>query len=362
MRIKAAAVNGPGEKIVIEDFFLDEPKHDEVLIKIVGTGICHTDIVAQHLSPIYPIVLGHEGAGIVEKVGASVKDIKPGDKVVISFSYCGSCHHCLEGHPASCVHFAMLNGSGMAQDKTYRLFKGQQHVGTFFGQSSLATYVVTHENNVVKIEDEELDLKLLGPLACGVQTGAGTVLNKLVPPFGSSIAIFGCGTVGLSAVMAAKIANCSPIIAVDIHEERLELARKLGATHTIHGKHDDVIKEILRITNGGASFSVETTGVSDVVLQAIRVLVPRGTAALVGLAGEITLNVSHDLINLNRTVVGVIEGDVVPKTFIPKLISYYKNGEFPFDKLIKFYSPEQINEAIADMHKGTTVKPVILFS
>jgi aryl-alcohol dehydrogenase len=361
MKINAAVVNGPGESIVIEELDLDEPKADEVLVKIMATGICHTDLGVQQMSAIYPIVLGHEGAGIVERVGKAVKGFEPGDRVVISFSSCGECKSCLEGHPGSCKEFGLLNGSGVAHDKTYRLHKNSQNVGTLFGQSSLATYVVTHVNNLVKVDDE-VDLRLLGPLACGIQTGAGTVLSKLKPSFGDSIVVFGCGGVGLSALLGAKIANCSSIIAVDINDDRLALAKELGATHTLNGKEVDVIKEIQIITEGGADFSVETTGASPVVLQAVRCLAARGTAALIGLSGDATFNISNDIVNNSRTVVGIIEGDVLPKVFIPTAINYYKQGRFPFDKLIKFYTFEEINKAVEDMQNGTTIKPVIVFS
>lgn len=208
--------------------------------------------------------------------------------------------------------------------------------------------------------DKDVDLALLGPLGCGIQTGSGTVLNKLKPEFGSSIAIYGSGAVGLSAVMAAKIQGCKQIIAVDIHESRLELAKELGATHAINSKTtEDVVKEIKEITNGGTHYAIDTTGVPPVVKQSIHALRPLGQCAIVGVTPEITFDVHNDIMAEGKTIMGVIEGDAIPKVFIPQLVEYYKNGQFPFDKLVKFYEFEQINEAFADSKNGVTIKPIV---
>lgn len=363
MLIQAAVVDQKGSQIKIENLQLQQPKSNEVLIKLVGTGVCHTDlgVQQQHNKTPLPIVLGHEGAGIVEQLGPGVSDFEVGDHVVISFSYCGKCRNCLEGHPASCERFGELNFGGNLLDGTTRLSRDDdQEIATLFGQSTLATYTVAHTNNIVKV-DKDLDLAILGPLACGIQTGAGTVLNKLKPGIGDSIVIFGCGGVGLSGVMGAAISGTKTIIAVDIIPDRLELAKELGATHVINGKEQDTGAEISRITGGGADYVLESTGVPALILQAIRSLRPRGTMAAVGVGPDLTFNLHDELIPSNRTLVGVVEGDSIPKLFIPELIEYYKQGRFPFDRLVKTYSFESINEAIADMKSGKTVKPVIVF-
>lgn len=363
MEVKAAVVHEAGGEIVLEQVSLDEPKANEVLIKMVGTGVCHTDlgVQAQHIQTPLPIALGHEGAGIVEKVGPGVVDFEPGDHVVISFSYCNSCKSCLEGHPAACEQFGKLNFGGSHLDGTTRLsHPNQQKVATLFGQSSLAEYAIAHTNNVVKV-DKDVDLQLLGPLACGIQTGAGTVLRKLKPGFGESIVIFGCGGVGLSGVMAAKLAGAKNIIAVDIIPERLKLAKELGATHTINGKEVDTVEEIYKITGNGSEYVLEATGVPELILQGIRSLRARGVMAVVGVGPDTTLNIHDELIPPNRTIIGVVEGDSIPKLFIPQLIEYYKAGKFPFDKLIKRYPFEKLHEAIDDMKSGKTIKPVITF-
>lgn len=359
MKIQAAVTHGLGEDFTFEEVELGEPKDHEVLVKIVATGVCHTDAVARDLglSP-FPAVLGHEGAGIVEKVGSAVTTIEAGDHVVLSFAYCGHCENCLTGHPTVCLNFNDLNFGGKMQDGTNRIHHHDHAVSTFFGQSSFGTFAVTNERNVVKV-DKEVDLTLLGPLGCGIQTGAGTVLNRLKPEFGSSIAVFGSGAVGLSAIMAAKIAGCLNIIAVDIHDNRLELAKELGATHILNGKNVDVVQEIKAITGGGLHYAVETTGVPPVVKQAIHSLRPLGACAIVGVTPEMTFDVHNDIMAEGKTVMGVIEGDSIPQVFIPQLVNYFKRGLFPFDKLTKVYDFEQINEAFEDSKSGSTIKPIV---
>ena len=359
LKIKAAVTKGQGQPFSIEEVELAAPKANEILVKIVATGVCHTDAVARDMAiaPL-PAVLGHEGAGIVEQVGEGVKDIEPGDHVVLSFAHCGVCSNCLTGHPTVCETFNDLNFGGVQDDYTTRLSKENEKLSTFFGQSSFGTYAIAHERNVVKV-DKDVDLTLLGPLGCGIQTGSGTVLNRLKPEFGSSIVIYGCGAVGLSAVMAAKIVGCQHIIAVDVHDNRLSLAKELGATHVLNGRHVDVVAEVKAITNGGSHYAVETTGVPPVVKQSLNALRPLGACAIVGVTPEMSIDVHNDLMAEGKTMMGVIEGDAVPRVFIPQLISYYKNGQFPFDKLVKFYDFEQINEAFEDSKNGGAIKPIL---
>lgn len=359
MKIKAAVTHAQGEAFSIEEVTLSGPKTNEVLVRIVATGVCHTDAVGRDLgvSP-YPIVLGHEGAGVVEQVGENVTSLQPGDHVVMSFAHCGQCENCLTGYPTVCSAFNELNFGGCMEDHTCRLHQGDTDVHTFFGQSSFGTHVVAHERNVVKV-DKEVDLALLGPLGCGIQTGAGTVLNRLKPAFGTSIAVYGCGAVGLSAIMAAKIAGCQQIFAVDVHDSRLQLALELGATHALNGKKVDVVKEVKQAANGGTHYAVETTGVPPVVRQCLHALRPLGQAAIVGVTPEMNIDVHNDLMAEGKSMIGVIEGDSVPRVFIPKLVEYYKAGKFPFDRLVKFYSFDQINEAFEDSANGSTVKPIL---
>ena len=362
MKIRAAVTATQGQPFDLKDVELASPKGDEILVRVVATGVCHTDAAARDLGIApYPIVLGHEGAGVVEQIGDNVRDMEVGDHVVLSFAHCGHCSHCLTGHPTVCERGGELNFGGVMDDGGKRLSCDGHDVATFFGQSSFATHAVVSERNAVKV-DSDVDLALLGPLGCGIQTGAGTILNRLKPGFGDSLVVFGCGAAGLSAVMAAKIAGCKNIIAVDLHESRLELAHELGATHSVNGKTEDLVGEIKRITDGGSEFSLETTGVPMLVRSSLQVLRPLGTSAIVGLTHDVTLDVHHDLMAEGKSMIGVIEGDAVPRVFIPRLVGYYKEGRFPFDKLIQMYDFDDIEQAFADSKSGLTVKPVLRIS
>lgn len=363
MKVTAAVVREGGKPFELEDLLLDEPQADEVCVQIVGVGLCHTDLVVkeQHVPFPMPCVLGHEGAGVVSKVGSAVSKVKPGDHVVLSFASCGQCDHCLAGHPAYCREFGVRNFSGIRAGRSAHVSASGEHVtGAFFGQSSFASYALAHQRNVVKV-DEDVPLKALGPLGCGIQTGAGAVLNSLKPAAGSSLAIFGGGSVGLAALLAARVAGCATIIVVDLVESRLQLARELGATHMVNAKEQDAVAEIRRITGDGVQFSVECTGVPRVVRQAVDVLGPLGVCGVIGAApagAEVALDINSLL--AGKTVRGIIEGDSNPDEFIPRLVALWKQGEFPFDKLISYYPLNDINRAVHDSERGDVLKPVLI--
>jgi aryl-alcohol dehydrogenase len=363
MKIKAAVAPSMGKPFQMEEVDLEEPRSNEVLVKIVGTGLCHTDLLFKDHLPIpLPAVYGHEGAGIVEKVGDAVTTVKPGDPVAISYNSCGKCNNCLSGMPFYCLNFNALNYGGARADGTFPISKdGIPLYGSFFGQSSFADFSLTTERNVTKVP-ADVPLELLGPLGCGVQTGAGTVVNALKVKAGSSIAVFGTGAVGLSAVMMAKVVGCACIIGVDIKPGRLEFAKTLGATHVINSAEKDPVAEIQAITGTGADYSIETTAVPSVYRKAVEALNLTGRCALLGappMGTEVIFDMQMFL--TGRGTIGVIEGEVVPQLFIPQMITLYKQGRFPFDKMIKFYDAKDINQAVADSEKGTTIKPVIRF-
>jgi aryl-alcohol dehydrogenase len=342
---------------------LDDPKANEVLVKIVASGVCYTDAtVLDGTLPVpYPAVLGHEGSGIVEKVGSSVSTVKPGDHVVLGFAYCGHCDNCLSGNAGACENMMELNFSGHNEHGTTPLHThDHQDISQFFGQSSFASYAAVDEKNVVKV-DPDVDLRYLGPLGCGIMTGSGSVLNSLDPKAGSSMVIFGTGAVGLSGLMAAKIAGCNPIIAVDIHDSRLELAKELGATHTINSKNEDPVAKIREITGKGANYSFETTGVPAVTTQAIQCLCVKGTMGTVAVGkNDLTINVTNEIVVRAITVKGIVEGDAVPQLFIPKLVNFFKAGLFPVNRLVEFYEPDQIAQEFEDSKVGKTIKPILV--
>ncbi len=351
-KIKAAVLRKKGGPLKIESLEMEGPRENEVLVHVVASGICHTDIdfVDDWDEADGPVVLGHEGAGVVEMVGSSVKGVKPGDHVVLSYQSCGRCRQCKSGRPAHCnklweanFGFKRLDGSNALQQSGVR--------GHFFGQSSFSTHVLATERNLVKVP-KDLSLKLLAPLGCGLQTGAGTVMSSLKVSKGKSIAIFGTGAVGNAAIMAARIVGAHPIIGVDIIPMRLELALELGATHVIDNRNNRVASRIFDITGSGVDYVVETTARPKMHQLAIDVLNPCGIVAL--LTGEEGVNLSE-----GRKTLGIIQGDAVPQRFIPKLIKLYRAGKFPFDRLIKFYDFRKINQAIADAKRGITIKPVL---
>jgi aryl-alcohol dehydrogenase len=364
MDIKAAVIFEKSGDFSIEQLEMSEPLDDEVLVRIVAVGICHTDLGArdQHLPIPLPSVFGHEGAGVVEKVGARVTKVQPGDHVAVSWDCCGVCPSCKSGKDSYCHNFFLHNFNGARPDGTTTLRKGDQVVhGSFFGQSSFAEFVLANERNVVKVR-KDVPLEILGPLGCGVQTGAGAVMNALNAHAGASIAVFGAGTVGMSAILAALVRGCTTIIAVDINADRLELAKEMGATHTVNAVEEDPVEVIRDLTGGGAEFSLECVGNPNVLRQAVDVLPRCGVCGLLGAVPPGTeVKLDMDLIMNGRTVRGIIEGDAIPDLFIPKLIELYAQGRFPFDRLIKFYPFEDINKAVEDMEKGLVVKPVLKF-
>lgn len=363
MDIVAAVIRETSGKFQVEELALGEPRADEVLVRIAGVGVCHTDLSCRdQMYPVpLPAVLGHEGAGVVEAVGKAVTKVKPGDHVVLSYRSCGECRNCQRDEPSHCLKIFECNFSGARDDGSITLHKeGVPVHGNFFGQSSFATYALATEANTVKVADD-VPLELLGPLGCGVQTGAGAVINSLAPEPGSSIAVFGCGSVGLSAVMAAAVVDCRSIIAIDPVAERLELAKSLGATDIIDPTEGDPVARIVELTQGGADYSLECTALPAVFRQAVDSLCVTGVCGLVG-AAPMGTEVSLDMnsIMFGRTVKGIIEGDSIPDQFIPQMVDLYRRGRFPIDKLVTFYSLEEINNAVADSEQGKVVKAVLI--
>ncbi|MQB07934.1 NAD(P)-dependent alcohol dehydrogenase [Agrobacterium tumefaciens] len=359
----AAITRVKSGRLSLECVGIDEPRVDEILVRIVASGVCHTDMVVrdQGYEVPLPLVLGHEGAGIVEAVGRDVKSLIPGDHVALSYAYCGQCEKCMAGTPYYCVDFYERNFKGSRMDGSCPIHdsEGNQINGCFFEQSSFATYAIATERNAVKVP-KDLPLELIGPLGCGLQTGAGAVLNCLRPRPGTSIAIFGAGAVGLAAVMAAKIAGCKTIIIIDLNAERLELALELGANHTINARDGDSVKAIKNIAPSGVDFSLECTSRPNVFRQAIDCLGIPGTCGLVGsspLGTEASIDIGSFL--FGRTLIGIVEGQSIPSDFLPELIEHWERGRFPFDKLVQFYELDEINEAMADSESGKVIKPIV---
>ena len=361
----AAVVREKEGKFLLEQVSLERPRPDEVLVKIAGVGMCHTDLVVrdQYFPTPLPAVLGHEGSGVVVEVGSAVTKVAPGDNVVMSFASCGVCKNCQNGQYCYCPDLYGCNFTGGRPDGSSpcRDAHGNRLNSFFFAQSSFGEYALATQRNVVKIP-ADVPVELMGPLGCGIQTGAGAVMNALKPGAGSSIAIFGSGSVGLAAVMAARVVGCTTIIAVDLNAKRLELAKELGATHVVNGGDGNPVAAIQSLTGGeGAQYALECTGLPKVVRQAVDCLRLTGVCGTIGVAPLGTeFSLDMNAILFGRSVRGIIEGDSVPDIFIPQLIDLWKQGRFPFDRLIQRYPLSQIEEAAQASERGDVLKAVLI--
>ncbi|MGZ3171821.1 MAG: NAD(P)-dependent alcohol dehydrogenase [Croceibacterium sp.] len=359
MKITAAVSRGVSDAPALEQLELEVPRAGEMRIRLVATGICHTDLhehPGRH-SP-HPIVLGHEGAGVVEKLGEGVTSFEAGDHVILSGNSCGACPSCKANRPTYCDLAMPLCFGGKRLDGSTSLEGGAVH-SHFFGQSSFATHCVVPQRTAVKM-DKDLPLEKLGPLGCGVVTGAGAVIEALKVGYGDTIAVFGTGGVGLSAVMAAKLVGARRIVAVDINRERLELARELGATDCIPADEDGIADKVRAVTGRGVDFSFNTTTVPEVHTMALEVLAMNGTAGFVAAPRGEWAPKMFAMLAGGKQLRGILGGDAHPGLFLPKLVDYWRQGRFPFDRLLTFYPFAEIGRAFADAHSGQAIKPVLL--
>lgn len=365
MQITAAVAHGPHQDFSIETVELSSPRSDEVLVEIRGVGLCHTDIAARDgiYGLPYPLVLGHEGSGVVVAVGKDVTSVAPGDKVAMSFSSCGTCRPCAAGRPAYCTTFAQENYIGSRPDGTETMLANGSPVhANFFGQSSFATHVLVTERNTVKV-DTALDIALVGPLGCGIQTGAGAVMKSMNCVKESSLVVLGGGPVGLAAVMGAVIQGCSTIIVVEPVENRRTTATRLGATHVIDPISENVTHRIMEITADGIDYIFDTTGRTEVITAAIDAAAQNATVGLVGVPADFSVNLPLNIVGAMQkglTVRGIVEGDSQPQSFIPELLGYHAAGRFPFDSIITTYPFSKINDAVAAQERGEVTKLVLV--
>jgi aryl-alcohol dehydrogenase len=359
----AAVVDAANAPFDLRDVEVGDVQPTEVRVRMMASGICHTDLLIREgtFPTPMPVVLGHEGAGIVEEVGSAVTHVAVGDRVACSYGSCGSCRSCLTGRPYHCAAFFEHNFLAQRGDGSTALSCGGTAVHShFFGQSSFSTVAVIPERSVVAIPDD-VPFEVVAPFGCGIQTGAGTVINVLRPQPGTSLAVFGAGGVGLSAVMAAAICACSPIIAVDVRPSRLALARELGATHVVNAAEVDPVEAIVELTGGGVEASLEASGVPGVLRQAVDALGPNGWCGLIGAppsGTEEALDVNA-VLAMGRGVKAIVEGHSVPQVFIPQLIDLWRAGRFPVDRLVRTYDFDDINQAADDALAGEVVKPVL---
>ncbi len=371
LEIQAAVARSSAEPFVTEKLYLKAPAANEIRVKIVATSVCHTDLMTKGEALCeFPIVLGHEGAGVVDALGDEVTEFDVGDHVVLSYDYCGRCRQCKNHKPSYCDNHGSLNFAGTRAngDKTHRSpdSDAADVFGSFFQQSSFATYALSNTSNTIKV-DKSLPLPLLAPLGCGVQTGAGTVLNTLQVQPDTSIVVFGCGCVGLSAIMAAKVAGAKNIVAVDVNPARLQMALDLGASHALapgdFAEPGSIVEHVKSISQGnGCQYAIDTTGAPSILRQAFDCCGPLGVTAMIA-PGVPGTEVSIEMLGLlpGKSLRGVIQGDSVSKTFIPKLIELWQDGRFPFDRMLtKFASIDSIEDVAQAMGRGEVIKPVVI--
>jgi aryl-alcohol dehydrogenase len=365
LKSTAAVVASRGAALTIERFDLGEPAPDEIAVRVAATGICRTDLHIRdggYPVPEFPVIPGHEGAGVVTAAGHAVTDVSPGDHVLLTYPFCGQCPNCLRGAMAYCEHGFALSFGGSRLDGSSawrREDDGTQVNGHVFQQSSFATHTLAAASSAV-ILDRELPLELAPAFGCGVSTGAASALNVMDLRPGSRLAILGAGTVGLAALMMARQLGVKQIIAVDPNPGRLETAVELGATHTVDAADREAPGAIGRLTGGGADYIFDTTGDPAVVAGALDSLAMTGTVVMAGAAPAGTrtsLNMSA-LLN-GRTVRGTIQGDSDARTLVPHLIELYRRGRFPIGRLVRHYRFAEIGRAIADMETGQVIKPIL---
>ncbi len=366
MKMKAAILYEPNTPLKVERVSLDEPQVNEVLVKLVASGVCHSDLsfMKGEMPAPVPVVPGHEGAGIVEKVGPGVTTLQPGDHVIMMVSFsCGKCRFCNEGKPTQCVeNLPTMAGAALPVSGTTRLSKGDQALHHLFGLACFAEYTVVHERSCVKVrEDAPLDKICL--LGCGITTGMGAAINTAGVRPGESIVIWGTGGVGLSAVIGAKLAGAGKIIAVARNPKKLALAKKLGADYTVNASEDDPVAKVMELTGGGADYAIESAGKLEVIQQAYASIHAGGKCVVAGMAplGSAVSIQSYELL-LGKTITGTVQGDIKAQLDIPRYVDMFMDGKIPFDKMIsKIYTLEQVNEAFEALEKGEVIRSVIKF-
>ena len=365
MKIQAAVAWEAGAPLAIEELDLDEPRDDEILVRVEAVGVCHTDESSRlgKLPVVYPIVLGHEGSGVVERAGKDVTAVQPGDRVLFTPDYCGRCRHCRLGYTPYCERVIAVTFTGTRADGSPRArHDGRPVRASFFGQSSFATHSLVTQRNVVPVP-AGAPLSYLAGLTCGVQTGAGAILNAMPAGPGRSVAVFGTGAVGLSAVMAAVAQGADEVIAIDRVAHRLALAAELGATQVIDtsGRElAEVTAQVTKLTGGGADTILDTTGNPQVIAAAVDSLATHGTASVITSSGAPVTIPPGALLLRGRSLRGVMGGHINPTVFIPRLLDLHRRGKFPFDRLVRNYPFTEVNQAIADSLSGAAIKPVLL--
>jgi S-(hydroxymethyl)glutathione dehydrogenase / alcohol dehydrogenase len=361
--MKAAVFYGVGKPLQIEEIDIDAPHGREVLVRLVASGVCHSDLhVVEGKMPFPPpIILGHEPAGIVEAVGEDVTDFAPGDHIIARVTvFCGNCTMCLSGAPNQCIN--RVSTQRKPGQRPRMLLNGKKISGLADG-AGFAEKMLVHENALVKI-DKDIPMDTASLIGCGVMTGAGAVFNTAKVQPGTTVAVFGAGGIGLSAIQAARIAGARRIIAVDVAENKLAMARKLGATHTVDASSTDPVEGVRGLSDGGVDYSFEAVGTKNTAEAAIQCLAVRGTATLIGLlpAGQSVEFNPQFVISGERRVQGCLSGSNRWRIDAPRLVDLYRQGRLNLDDMVSRHGRlEDLNEAFRAMKAGEVVRTILMF-
>lgn len=359
--MKAAVFREVGKPLEIEEVSISKPGPREVLIRTAAAGVCHSDLhFVEGLYPTpTPIVMGHESAGIVEEVGSDVKYVKPGDHVITCLSvFCGHCEECLTGHMSLCSSHEVKRD----HDEEPRLSQDFEPVMQFADLSSFAEQMLVHEHAIVKIrEDMPLDRAAL--IGCGVTTGVGSVFHTAAVEPGSTVAVIGCGGVGLSCINGAALAGASRIIAIDMVDSKLGLARTFGATDVVNGSDGNIVEQVRELTGGGVHYSFEAIGLKATAEQAFSMIRPGGTATIIGMIPVgVKLEITGSAFLQEKTIKGSMMGSNRFRVDMPRFVDFYMAGKLHLDEMVsKRIALEDINDAFDDMKTGTVARSVITF-
>jgi len=360
--MKAAVFHSPNQPLTIEQVDIDDPQDHEVLVRTAASGVCHSDLhFVEGLYPLPgPAILGHEAAGVVEKVGKAVTYLKPGDHVIACTSvFCGYCEECMSGHPNRCTN---RQAAQRGKDDKPRLSQNGNPIRQFADLSTYAEKMLLHENALVKIIDE-MPLDRAALIGCGVTTGVGAVLNTAKIEPGCTVAVFGCGGVGISAIQGARIGGARRIIAVDQFENKLAMAKRFGATDTIDASHTDALKEIRAMTGGGVDYAFEAVGLKKLAEQCFECIRPGGTATIIGMIPQgQKVEIDGPKLLTERKIQGTMMGGNRFRIDMPRYIDFYLQGRLNLDEMIsKRGKLEDVNEAFRAMKAGEVARTVLMF-
>jgi NDMA-dependent alcohol dehydrogenase len=366
MRAKAAILYEAGTPLRFEEVDVAPPQAGEVLVRLYAGGVCHSDLHVMKgdlLMPM-PIILGHEGSGVVEDVGAGVESVQPGDHVIPIWRVsCGTCEYCAGGRPALCDVGTEMRVTGLMADGTTRFSVAGESVRHFAGVSSFSEVSTMPEAAVLKIpRDFPLDKAAL--LGCGVITGVGAVANGARVKMGSTVAVFGCGGIGLNAVQGARIVGARRIVAVDVAEQKLEYARIMGATHTVNAADVDAVAAIKDLTDGrGVDYAFEAIGITETIEQAYAATKKMGICVVIGVTrADVRVNINaNEMVYAEKTLMGSLYGSARPRIDLLHLIEMYRSGHLLLDELLtRTYPLAKINDAYAALERGEVARSLVL--